>query len=128
MGDELEHIRRALERRFGCACTVTEIKRPSGRLLAVLYDTAWLPSTWEAFVSADDELCATMRAFLLQERGVAAGAGIRIEHAARRPRRYWLPAGTDGVVAVDAPPAYFERTGQTASFHQELHTGTRFWL
>jgi hypothetical protein len=129
MDNELDAIRRALERQFRCTCSVTEEERPGGApALAILYDTARLPPTWEAFVETDDAVRAAMRDCLVHELRIAAYAEIRIEHVARRPRQTWQPAGTDGVVAVDAPPSYFSRTGQAALFHQELHTGKKFRL
>lgn len=122
-------LRRRIETRFGCRCRVVlkpaRWRRPAR--LEIVYDTEWLPRTWEQFVAFDDSTSAAIRD-LLREVPEAAGIDAEIVHAARRLRKRLMPIGPDGLIEVDDPPAWFARTGQEALFHRERHTGKRFRL
>jgi len=128
-GMDTESLRRAIETRFGCRCSVTlrpaRWRRPAR--LEIVYDTDWLPRTWERFVAFDDSTSAAIREILSEHPG-AKDMDTEVVHAARRLRKRLLPIGPDGIIEIDDPPTWFARTGQDALFHRERHTGKRFRL
>lgn len=126
--NNLEDIRRAVERRFDCRCriTATPIRSYPGRaLLSVVFDTVILPRTWESFLHMADELSRAITDYLRDELCLSDSVEIDVDHAARFAHLSLLPVGMGEVVPVPDAPEYFERTHQLALFHRLRHTGWR---
>jgi len=121
---DVQHLGKALALRFSCTCQVVAKafrSYPGRGMLSVIYDTPWVPHTWEDFVRYDDQTRHNMADFLRLEMGVSENLEIVIEHAARGPQLRWLPVGACGVMQVPAAPLYFERTQQMDKYRTDEH-------